>query len=188
MAKLSDSIWVTRKCHINAEQRLIRASLVANITLTAYSTYLVIASVIAMKKTLDNFEIVSLVGSLLVVIASVFVWGLRFSDRASNFKTSYIRMQLLLSECTKAEEANNLEAIDRINRSYADILHGCENHSSADYLKLRFALKDQPQKTIEGMTTLECWGYFGMGLLRALLLIGMIGGPAAALYWYVCGF
>lgn len=188
MPKLSDSIWVTRKCHINAEQRLMRASLVANITLTAYSTYLVVASIIAMKKTLHHFELVSLIGSLLVVIASVFVWGLRFSDRASQFKTSYIRLQLLLSESLRAEESKDVEALGRINRSYGDILHGCENHATSDYDELRYALRNQKEKTVEEMTTMDCCMYFGKWLLKTISRVVIVGGPALALYWYVCGF
>ena len=187
MSKLSDAIWVTRKCHINAEERLNRQSLTANISLTAYSTYLLIASVIAVKVRLSEFELVSLVGAVLTLVASVFVWGLRFSERAAQFKASYIRLRLLLDEAQLAETQNDQHELKRINHSYADILQSCENHSELDYLKLRFELRNSKQKTVEDMTTQDYVRYYAGFASRVLGRIFLLLGPIAALYWYVRG-
>lgn len=187
MSKLSDAIWVTRKCHINAEERLKRQNLMANIALTAYSTYLVVASLVALKFPLQQFELVSLTGAILTLVASVFVWGLRFSERASQFKASYIRLQLLIAEAASAEAKADEPALSSIRHTYADILQSCENHSEIDYLRLRFELRSEQTKTVEDMTPTDYVRYAadrcGRFLVSAILLLA----PLAALIWYVRG-
>lgn len=186
MSKLSDAIWVTRKCHIHAEERLNRRGLIANVVLTAYSTYLVVASLIALKIPLQQFELVSLSGAILVLVASVFVWGLRFSERAGQFKASYIRLHLLLAEAQSAEFQMNEEAIASLRRTYADILQSCENHSKGDYLKLRFELRSTKDKTVESMSPLDYTRYWSGRCTWFLIAAFILFAPAIGLFWYVC--
>lgn len=185
MSKLSDAIWVTRKCHINAEKRLNQRSLLANLTLTVYSTYLLVASLISLKITLPQFELVSLTGAVLTLTASVFVWGLRFSERAGQFKASYVRLQLLIPEAKAAEERQDAVALASLQRTYSDILQSCENHSEGDYLKLRFALRAAKEKTVEDMTNIDYVQYFGGLVIGFCGNVLLLVGPALAMYWYV---
>lgn len=185
MNRLSDAIWVTRKCHINAAERLNRLAFFANLLLTLYSIYLVVAALIALKITLPDFEIVSLIGAVLTLAASVFIWGLRFSERSAEFKASYIRLQELHNEATDAESTNNAAALTQCRHSYSDVLRSCENHNSMDFLHLRFELRNSASKTVASLSQYDYFRYFGSILVYAVLKIIASVSPALALYWYV---
>jgi len=188
MSKLSDDIWVTRKCHINAEYRLSQASLTANFVLTTYSVYLVIASIIALKAPLKNFEVVSLSGSVLVLTSSVFIWGLRFSERASQFKSSYLRLHLLMADALMAEQSGNADRVEQIRRQYAEVLQSCENHTEADFRKVCFELRRQKEKTVPHFSRLDCCWYALEVLGRSAGRVFLAVAPAIVLFaWYVPG-
>jgi hypothetical protein len=187
MNKLSDNIWITRKCHINAEKRLNRWSLMANVILTAYSFYLITASVIAIRLTLPRFEVVSLIGSVLLLTASVFTWGLRYPERAAQFKASYVRLYLLVDEAQAAEARNDAPELARLAKTYGDVLLGCENHSQRDYLALRYSMKGSRNTTLESFGLMDYVVYFSGTVLGMLVRVLLLAGPLIGLYWYVRG-
>lgn len=172
-------LWLTHKARINASERLRTASKFARLLTSYYSAFLIICAVtsfLSRPSTLSFIMQLSL--SLAVFTASLYIPALRMDERAEAFKRNYIDMDDVQADVEDAEEAAQLV---ELRKRYNQLLQGCENHSTADYL---LALETATGETLSftQRLSLHC-----RRLLFGLSIISLLGIPLlleAFLIWH----
>lgn len=125
--KLDRNIWITRKCRINASERLLSHAKYIEILNVYYSIFVIILSLLSLTGQ-DNFlSIISLACSIALTISIIYANSAGYRDRSSSLKQNYIELQLLLDQlsCTRDDDT---ECIMSISAKYADLLKASENH------------------------------------------------------------
>ena len=129
--KLDRNIWITRKCRINASERLLSHAKYIEILNVYYSIFVIILSLLSLTEQ-DNFlSIISLACSIALTISIIYANSAGYRDRSSSLKQNYIELQLLLDQlsCTRDDDT---ECIMSISAKYADLLKASENHIPID--------------------------------------------------------
>lgn len=167
----SDKIWVTRKTRIYTEQRLKRKALISQLVMIVYSFLLVAISVWNLVCSSQPLNMVSVFGSIAVLISSVFLSSQRYTERALEMKNCYIRLDELYHKVKKSETSKDYNSVEQLRSEYTSILLNIENHSDYDYLCLRFSLRNNDKTTLPPFT-LENYLLIILGkFLRYLLII-----------------
>lgn len=149
--KLSNKIWITRKCRINTSERLIKTRRTAQF-LTTYYTLMIIS--ISIWSLFDENTLLS----FLIIIASLFLFGtttiiesLNFQERIIFLKNCYIELddlildlEILKKEFSRLQEEQIKVEFTRIKTNYRKLLENVENHSVFDHLK--FLLENDNSK------------------------------------------
>ena len=135
--KLEDKIWLTRKCRIEASERLNRYDLISKIILIYYSTFILGISIYGLVFPNSNLSITLTIASLLVLISSLFIASRNFKERSLMFKQCYIKLNQLLHQI-KTLKTENDDYKNKLFYDYIEVLHLTENHSQYDYLKVKF--------------------------------------------------
>jgi hypothetical protein len=134
--KLDRNIWITRKCRINASERLLSHAKYIEILNVYYSIFVIILSLLSLTEQ-DNFlSIISLACSIALTISIIYANSAGYRDRSSSLKQNYIELQLLLDQlsCTRDDDT---ECIMSISAKYADLLKASENHIPIDLYRLK---------------------------------------------------
>ena len=134
--KLDRNIWITRKCRINASERLLSHAKYIEILNVYYSIFVIILSLLSLTEQ-DNFlSIISLACSIALMISIIYANSAGYRDRSSSLKQNYIELQLLLDQlsCTRDDDT---ECIMSISAKYADLLKASENHIPIDLYRLK---------------------------------------------------
>ena len=142
--KLDRNIWITRKCRINASERLLSHAKYIEILNVYYSIFVIILSLLSLTEQ-DNFlSIISLACSIALTISIIYANSAGYRDRSSSLKQNYIELQLLLDQlsCTRDDDT---ECIMSISAKYADLLKASENHIPIDLFRLRKKQTISPQ-------------------------------------------
>lgn len=131
--KLSEKIWVTRIIRINTEKRFINNALIADWIIPYYSLNFIILSILPFTRTREYINCVSIIGSLVILIASIVISSYQFRLRAYKMKNHYIK----LDELYRKANQNDLkkEEEDQIFIDYERELKTVENHNDYDFLK-----------------------------------------------------
>lgn len=139
--KLEQNIWITRKCRINASERLLKTAEFIERLNVWYSIVVIILSLISVVTQDDQLSLISLICSIALTVSLFYANAKGFRDRSLALKQNYIELQLLLDElmCT-----SDTDVITNISRKYADLLKNSENHLQADMDRLRAGSKDEP--------------------------------------------
>jgi len=133
---LSDRIWWTRQCRIQAEKRLLANHKWSQYLLFWYSFFSVVLSVVILK-----FDFLEDYGDVLFVCFSVFTFAIslflassRFSQRADELKTNYTKLQALYEPISRLEKADdsNSSQYQELTKDYTALLDGVENHLDID--------------------------------------------------------
>ncbi len=151
---LYNQIWITRKCRINAEKRLLRYALISDILIPYYSLVLILINFIPTFSSSKYFTNISVSLSICILVVSLFISGQQYRLRASNIKNHYIELQKLLSELMTNRNPY------KIHKQYEILLSQVENHSDFDYLCLKFQMKNVKSSNIDFPTKLEHVKYF----------------------------
>ena len=145
---LSDKIWITRKSRIYTEQRLLRKNLLSQILITFYSSLLVFLTIWNLKHPNDQVNILLVIGSIAVLIASITISSQKYLERSLAMRNCYIKLDELYSKVVRAEESKNYELIQQLESEYTANILNVENHSDYDYLCLRFSLRNNTNTTL----------------------------------------
>lgn len=134
MNKLSDRMWITRKARINMEKRLLLDLRIYTYLIPWYSILLIAVSVLpsAVNTTIKNS--ISVMGSIIVLVASLLLSQRDYRQECRLIKEQYIKIVKLIHDAIAAE-ANN-ESTDAIENEYCLLLQSTENHSEYDYKKV----------------------------------------------------
>lgn len=98
-----------------------------------------------------NLEGTIVIASFAILIISIFLSSQRFKERAIYFKNCHIQLDELYLKILNAEENHSLteEKSEKFISMYEKILENVENHSSFDYLCLRYSLRKNTKNTLK---------------------------------------
>lgn len=134
--KLSRNIWITRKCRINASERLLSHAKYIEILNVYYSIFVIILSLLSLTEQDNLLSIISLACSIALTISIIYANSAGYRDRSSSLKQNYIALQLLLDQlsCTRNDDT---KCILSISAKYAVLLKASENHIPIDLYRLK---------------------------------------------------
>ncbi|MFA7090995.1 MAG: SLATT domain-containing protein [Arcobacteraceae bacterium] len=145
----SDNIWKTRKSRINTSERLKTNDLLSQILITYYSLFIIIIVIIDMNNTDLNFEILTLVLSILILVVSTFIFSRNYKERSLMIQSAYIKMDKIYREMQEKERKE--EDIADLKEQYNTILELTENHSTCDFLQVMYEVrKDKRYIAVNG--------------------------------------
>lgn len=143
--RLLRNIWITRKCRINASERLLSNAKYIELVNIYYSIFVIVLSLVSLTKHDNTLSIISLSCTIALTISIVYANATGYRERYAALKHNYIEMQMLLDQlsCTGDDDRENIE---RISRKYAELLESSENHVPVDLYKLKITSTDENLK------------------------------------------
>lgn len=140
--KLESAIWTTRKCRINAEERLLFTnSFVQHINIY-YSCLSAAFAIITLWYENKALTMLSAILAPVVAICIVFLNAQRYEQRAEAIKRNYIELQLLLykvQDLKLSVQERKVPDFSReiweIQEKYSSLMRDTENHLPVDYWK-----------------------------------------------------
>lgn len=145
----SDSVWKTRKLRINTSERLKRNDLISQILIVYYSLFIIIITIVDMQNDNLNFEVLTLILSILILVVSTFIFAMNYKARSLILQTSYVKMDKIYREMKKKEE--NKEDTTDLENQYNTIVELTENHSNCDFLQVMYEVrKDKKFLAVNG--------------------------------------
>ena len=137
--KLANKIWITRKNHICASERLLKSAAYVEFVNVYYSVVLILFSLLSVSPFAEGKGIlisyISLSGSIALTVSIIFANSLNYRQRALALKQSYISLQLLLAELEESSNLNNVKLLE-IEDKYAKLLSAVENHQYIDFVNV----------------------------------------------------
>lgn len=123
--ELSNSIWITCRCHMNAEKRTRFLEVYFHVVLGFYSLATIVVSLLGSKS--EFFEQIVVVTSIMTLCLSLLVFGFKFGETAARHRSCYLSLQYLLNH-TSQTSAN-------VGEEYIKVLKHFPNHSTWDYMR-----------------------------------------------------
>jgi hypothetical protein len=178
----ANRIWVTRKCRINASERLKNNDLFSQILIAYYSLFIIITTIIDMKNDHINFEVLTLALSIFILVASVFVLAMNYKERSLKLQTAYIKLNKIYREVEK-KEATEEDFTEHLVE-YDNVLECSENHAECDYLKVMFEVRNDPiYKDINPKFTYDKYVQYSFCKVKDYFLLALfISGPFIILF------
>lgn len=139
--KLERNIWITRKCRINASERLLKSAKFVEFLNVYYSIFVITLSLISLIEHNDQFSFASIVLSIALTISIVYANATGLRDRSTALKQNYIDLQVLLDQLSYIKDSET-EKVLAISDKYAELLKLSENHLSIDLYGLKSTSAD----------------------------------------------
>lgn len=177
--KLKQNIWITRKCRINASERLLSHARYIEILNVYYSIFVIILSLVSLTEQDNTLSIISLACSIALTISIIYANAAGYRERSLSLKQSYIELQLLLDQLSCIHDENK-EIIMSISRQYAELLKSSENHMPIDLYQLKASGVDADMT----LSKKEKYGYYGQLAWRHLWRTILIFLPLAVAIFY----
>ena len=140
--KLENNIWITRKCRINASERLLKSAKFVEFLNVYYSIFVITLSLLSLIEKNDHFSFASTVLSIALTISIVYANATGLRDRSLALKNNYIDLQKLLDQLSYIEDTET-EKILAISREYAELLKSTENHLNIDLYNVKISFSDK---------------------------------------------
>lgn len=184
---MKNKIWITRKTRIFAERRMQRLDLISKVILIYYSFILVCLSIINFKNASAAIEEIIIISSFAILITSIFLSSQRFKERAIYFKNCYIQLDELYLKICHAEENNPLKAeeLEQFRSEYLKILDSVENHSSYDFICLRYSLRKNKKTTLEPFKISDYVSFWSFKALRLVILCVLFVLPPILIFVFM---
>lgn len=182
---LSDNIWKTRKSRINASERLKRNDLVSQFFLAYYSFWIVVITVIDIKSEKLNFELLTLILAIAILVISIFIFAMNYKERSLKFQSAYIKLRNLYRQALNNEK-NSIDNSE-IEKEYDNILELTENQSECDYLRVRYSVRND-EKYKEVNQKFECSDYFAYFMCFSktpLIAVVLLLAPILFCYFFI---
>ena len=181
--KLERNIWITRKCRINASERLLRSAKFVEFLNVYYSIFVITLSLLSLIEHNDQFSFASIILSIALTISIVYANTTGLRDRSTALKQNYIDLQVLLDQLFYIE-ATETEKVLTVSDKYAELLKLSENHLSIDLYRLKSSSSDTDFK----MNWVEWIKYILLVLWDCLWRLFLIGAPIiGAIYLFFAG-
>lgn len=178
--KLERNIWITRKCRINASERLLSHAKYIEILNVYYSIFVIILSLISLTEQDQMLSMISLSCSIVLTISIIYANAAGYRERSFSLKQNYIALQLLLDQLSYIND-NDSKAVIDIGKQYAELLKSSENHIPIDLYPLKAS------KAVPDMipSSKEIFSYYGQLIWEFLWKSALILLPFAgtALYF-----
>ncbi|MGK6354607.1 SLATT domain-containing protein [Sphingomonas sp. DT-207] len=177
-----EKIYLTYKTRMTTEARLRRTGVLFHVMLAWYAFCSIILSFldISQKFEIHNAGIVSAVASTAMFALSLFIYGERYSERASEFRSCYLKLQKLYE--------SQVDAAQKM-RKYAEILEHYENQADTDYDDMLFDAwwRGQALRNATGPVEISRSSFWKVLAKRAvtsgLLLTLFIAPVAVGIFW-----
>ena len=175
--KLESNIWITRKCRINASERLLANARYLELLNVYYSVFMILFSLLS----LDGNRHLSLAGLICTIALTIFIMyanTIVYRYRSAALKQNYIELQTLLDRlCGLKDTYDNKELLE-ISEKYADLMKSSENHLDIDLYKTRV---NNGERLCCMEAAKRWWHLFWVFVLRFLLFA--IPAVALVLLW-----
>lgn len=168
--KLERNIWVTRKCRINASERLLSHAKYIEILNVYYSISVIILSLISLTEGDNKLSMVSLACSITLTISVIYANAAGYRERSFSLKQNYIELQLLLDRLSCINEVDT-EIVMSISRKYAELLKASENHIPIDLYRLKASGVDADMRLSKKESCSYYCQIIGGSLWRGLLIL-----------------
>lgn len=146
--QLEDNIWITRKCRINAAERLQANEIFCRFMSIYYSIMTTIYSLINMLALEDKIvDVFTLIIAIATTNFFFFLDTKNYKDRYLGFKENYIKLGGLLDKIKEKRILGlKIEDYHEISEEYAELQMSVENHKTKDYHKLLLEQKVENRK------------------------------------------
>lgn len=172
--KLDRNIWITRKCRINASERLLSHAKYIEALNVYYSVFVIILSLVSLTKQDHILSLISFALSIALTISIIYANSTGYRERSFALKQNYIDLQLLLDQLSYID-ADDQKSVIGISAKYAELLKSSENHMPIDMYQLKDRSSDPNMKLSK---TERCsyycqlaWGHLWRGGLFLLPLV-----------------
>ena len=175
---LASRIWKTERSRILAEQRMLHYEMLAHFATIWYSFLLVVWSLFQaqLHGSFRYSDQVNIALSVLVLVVSTVLYGLKFGEKASEYKACYHELQQLRSDLDAAKDVG----IPDIESKYVEILRSSANHNDWDYQRLvvKMWLEGRAGEwDVKPPTAYKVFGYVVRWFLGKVIVFTIFAGP-----------
>ncbi|MGA0613238.1 SLATT domain-containing protein [Paracoccus sp. KR1-242] len=124
--QLPERIWITEKCHMNAERRNRFLEIYFHLLLAFYSVTAIGNGIIGSANKSEVDGSVLLYVSIITLCISLLIFGFKFGETAAQHRTCY----LMLQKIRISYKGHYL------NEKYIDAISDLPNHKQIDFLRL----------------------------------------------------
>jgi len=148
---LENKIWITRKTRIKCAERLKTNNLFSQSLLAWYAFLLIVTTVF---DKLDKNT--SLIYSIAILVLSIFILSMNFSERAAKMQILYTQLDALSNKISTNSTKSDYQ-------EYSNLIALTENHSEFDYQKVQFELRKMDKKKYPTPVKPSSFDYFVLG-------------------------
>lgn len=184
LEELSYKVWTTKGARFEADKRLTKTSRMSSISLSIFSAYLIIASLISVyiSNYNINFQIINYFVtalSIILLVLSQFESSQDYKLRANNFHKCGLELSKIYNEirifktlCLDAKNEEIAKFCKRMSYRYQNVLEGYENHIPLDYNNFKISHREyfEEIKKKEVMV-IKFWSFWLVYGWYSLLLI-----------------
>ena len=181
--KLLKNMSITSAARFNAAQRFESRSRSVNLMLALLASSVIILSVLPMTHTFDEFTelaifLAGLIGSVFVVVLSLYQWSSRDEVNAEKFHQAGMKISALRRDMELAMTSSSIDTEEYFS-SYTELLKECgANHEDIDFIRVRLDKSDH----YEGRNMLFVYHHIliivhkvpSLAMLSFIVLCGMI--------------
>lgn len=173
--KLENNIWTTRKCRINASERLLGSAKFIEFLNVYYSIFAIIISLLSFVEHNNKLSLASIVLSIVLTISIVYANTTGLRDRSTALKQNYIDMQILLDRLSCIENGDT-KSVMEISGKYAELLKASENHTSIDLYRVKNNPANNNKSFVESIKYILYigWTVLRRGLLLVIPIVGAV--------------
>ncbi|MHA3980563.1 SLATT domain-containing protein [Halovulum sp. GXIMD14794] len=128
LKQLSDRIWITERCHMNAEKRSRFLELYFHIVLALFALSSICISVVGGADNVRLNDSFLSFASITTLCLSLLIFGFKFGETAANHRSCYLALQKL--------RASDEQASEKQEEVYIEVLGHYPNHTTGDYMRL----------------------------------------------------
>lgn len=184
---MNDRVWVTKKARMEAESRMNRNNLRAQILVNYYTFWVLSFSIWTLVSQEISVSLLTVIASVGLFGVSIFVNSIGYREKALKYKDSYISLNDLefdlkhLLREKKNSDKIEVSEINKLEKRYSEILTKSENHHDVDYIKVQL-------KHRINVNSSELFKYYINTALNYFGMIILLFSPIALLIIYIGGF
>lgn len=169
-----DRVWKTRKSRINASERLKSNDFISQVLIVYYSLFIITITMVDIKNDDLNFEFLTLILSILILVISVFIFAMNYKERSLKLQNAYIKIDKISREISKKENAGDNNTSE-LEKEYDNVLECSENHSSCDYIQVMFEVRnDENYKKENQPFTILSWMSFLWCKVKKIIYVSIL--------------
>lgn len=146
-SELMRKIWITRKCRIEASERLLKKHNLYQAILVYYSIMLVVYSIwniqsFNLSGQITEASLFILVVSIVFSLFSLFVSSKNLQGKYFNLKINYLELDKIWG-ILKRVDPKDAQAISGIRDQYNNLLAAVDNHEEIDYYRVILSVTEE---------------------------------------------
>ncbi|MBL3587705.1 SLATT domain-containing protein [Rhodovulum sulfidophilum] len=182
LKQLYDRIWITERCHMNAEKRSRFLELYFHIVLALFALSSICISVVGGTQNVRLSDSILSFASITTLCLSLLIFGFKFGETAANHRSCYLALQKL--------RANGEQTIQKQEEAYIEVLGHYPNHTTGDYMRLAVSNIFQAEQSLKlpngEAVQLGCWrrlSYAISWLTARLVLVVFAALPFVVVFY-----